>query len=349
MTNDKLRVQCIAAELGDVTAYTFPMKVKDVVNLHYVAVRGQDKEEGSVQRPLSKRRIEGIVEYIIAGNNFFNSFILNWTDKKNKISILNNKIELPLVSSAAQAIDGQHRLAGLQDAMEVEKEVGERIVIVTLCNGLTTSQAAKIFLNINTEQKPVPKSLLFDLFGETDSDPEHAINRARDIALALHGEGDSPLYNLIKLPGAPRGAGRIELSTFVTALKKGLEQDGELAKFNLKTFEHQKHAVRNYFQAIKESYTEAKLWGNISQNPFLKAAGFNGAIDFFIDKLILKCAEKKSFSVVSIKEILALDSRDLLTWDDLKGQDGKSSKKFVSQFLARGLTNSIKTADSYEF
>ena len=221
--------QCITIKLDDVTAYSFPMKVRDLVSIYYVAVRGEDEEEGAVQRPLSKRRIQSITQYIAQGNTFFNSFILNWTDS-SKVTVDDNIISFDLISSAAQAIDGQHRLAGLEDAMAEDAKVGDRSVIVTLCVGLTTKQAATIFLNINTEQRPVPKSLLYDLFGEVGNDPKHAINRARDIATALNEDADSPLYRLIKFPGSPRGVGKIELSTFVTALKQGLELDGEFAK-----------------------------------------------------------------------------------------------------------------------
>ncbi|MBL1917816.1 DGQHR domain-containing protein, partial [Klebsiella pneumoniae] len=87
--------------------------------------------------------------------------------------------------ASIQVIDGQHRLAGLEEAMEEDPKVGEMDILVTLCESLTTPQAAKIFLNINTEQKPVPKSLIYDLFGELEDDETHAINRITDIAREL--------------------------------------------------------------------------------------------------------------------------------------------------------------------
>lgn len=62
--------QCITVKLDDVTAYSFPMKVRDLVSIYYVAVRGEDEEEGAVQRPLSKRRIQSITQYISQGNTF---------------------------------------------------------------------------------------------------------------------------------------------------------------------------------------------------------------------------------------------------------------------------------------
>jgi DGQHR domain-containing protein len=349
MAGSRFSAECISVKLGEVTAYTFGMSVRELVAIYYVAVRGRDDEEGAVQRPLSVRRIQSITEYILEGNTFFNSFILNWTDQHHTISVKNGKISFDLVPAAAQAIDGQHRLAGLEDALLEDDEVGKRQVIVTLCNGLTTKQAATIFLNINTEQRPVPKSLLYDLFGETGNDPNHAINRARDIATALNDDKNSPLYNLIKFPGAPRGSGKIELSTFVSAFKKGLEPDGEFPKRKLKTLDHQVQVVNNYFSAIKNAYLTDKTWINISQNPFLKAAGFNGAVDFLLDKLIFKCAEKGSFKVKDISDILGLDSRELLRWDDIRGQDGKTARKQVYQFLEKGMARSIDTKDAYTF
>ena len=69
---------------GDIPAYTMNMKARDLIQIYYVAVRGQDEEAGAVQRVLNKRRIIDIKKYIQEGNTFFNSFIINWTEKSKK-------------------------------------------------------------------------------------------------------------------------------------------------------------------------------------------------------------------------------------------------------------------------
>ncbi|GAB3229871.1 DGQHR domain-containing protein [Pseudaeromonas pectinilytica] len=219
----KISFKHLKASFGETPTYTFTMKVKDVVTIYYVAVRGVDKEEGAVQRVLNKRRISDIKEFILGGHTFFNSFILNWTDDNYKLAFDDDNIILPIVNSSAQVIDGQHRIAGFEAAMDEDESVGERDIIVTLCVGLTTPKAAEIFLNINTEQKPVPKSLMYDLFGEVIDDETHAVNRSTDIARYLNEDPDSPLYKLIKFPGSPRGVGNIELSTFVSSIKEHLK------------------------------------------------------------------------------------------------------------------------------
>jgi DGQHR domain-containing protein len=338
-----------ATKFGDIPAYTFSISVKNLVFIHYVAVRGIDDEEGAVQRVLSKARIGKIRNYILDGNTFFNSFILNWTDRAHPIELTNAEIRIPLVASAAQVIDGQHRITGLEEAMKERPAIGEQQVIVTLCENLSTQQAARIFLNINNEQRAVPKSLSFDLFGEVEGDPAHAINRATDIAEGLNEDPDSPLYRLIKFPGTPRGVGRIELSTFVAALKKHLEKDGEFYRVKLRSLDAQKAAVGNFFTAIKSFYEAEKVWQSATNNPFFKAAGFNGAIDFLCDKLLLKAAERKSFTVETMRQILKLNEGPLLTWDDLQSMDGKTARKKVAEYLSSSLTSVLADQDEYEF
>ncbi len=341
---------CLKTNFGDVPAFTFAMKAEDLLFLHYVAVRGRDEEEGAVQRPLSARRINGIKSYILDGNTFFNSFIINWTDENFSPKFKSGNINVPLVPHAAQVIDGQHRLAGLSAAVQADPEIGKLELLVTMCVNLKTSEAARIFLNINTEQKPVPKSLVFDLFGEVVNDEEHSVNRATDLARDLNDDPGSPLYNLIKFPGAPRGQGNIELSTFVTSLKDHLNpKTGTFYIYKLKDFDKQKLAISNFFQAIRDFYSEAKVWGATSKNPFLKAAGFNGAMDFFIESLIKRCAEKGSFSIPVMKDFIGLDREGLVTWDELKGKDGKTARKVIKDLLETNLLNSLPNHDEYQF
>ncbi len=345
----KIRYKCLPASFGDVPTYTFTMKVKDVVAIYYVAVRGIDNVEGAVQRVLNKRRIVDIKEFILGGHTFFNSFILNWTEDNYTPEIIGDEIELPIISSSAQVIDGQHRIAGFEAAIEDDENVGERDIIVTLCMKLTTQKAAEIFLNINTEQKPVPKSLMYDLFGEVIDDETHAVNRAMDIARYLNEDAESPLYKLIKFPGSPRGVGYIELSTFVAAIKEHLKPGGSFGIYKLGTLDHQKVVITNFFKSIKKFYLDNKLWDSKTKNPFMKAAGFNGAIDFLTSSLIQRCAEKGSFSVETISNIISFEKEDVITWDDLKGLDGKTSRKKVKEALEANLLKSLPHQDQYEF
>ena len=340
---------CLRTVFSGTPVFTFPMKVKDLDSISYVAVRGVDQEEGAVQRVLSKRRISSIKEFILSGNIFFNTFILNWTEQSVEPTFRDGHITVPLTLSAAQMIDGQHRLAGFQAAMEVTPEIGEKDVLVSLCIGLSTKQAATIFLNINSEQKPAPKSLIYDLFGEVVDDIDHAINRANDIAQELNDNTDSPYYKAIKYPGMPRGVGIIDLSTVVSALRPHLEPEGVFKRIKLISLDRQRQAILNYFIAIKSFYEKDTLWYNKTKNPFFKGAGFNGAMDYLTSTLLLKCAEARSFSVEKFKELLHLDPSTLLLHEDIKHLDGKTARKKIAEYLNSHLLSSLPEQEEYEF
>lgn len=342
-------IQCLTTKFSGLPVYTFPMNVKDLAYVSYVAVRGQDQEEGAVQRVLSRRRIGAIKDFVLRGNMFFNSFILNWTEDKFTPSIEGDHISIPISPSAAQMIDGQHRLAGLQAAMEQQSTIGDNTVLVSMCIGLTTSQAATIFLNINSEQRPVPKSLIYDLFGEVTDDADHAINRAKDIAEDLNENEDSPFYRAIKFPGAPRGVGILDLSAVVSGLKKHLEPDGAFAAVNLRSLNYQGQAVKNYFAAIRSFYEPHDVWSSRTKNPFFRSAGFNGAIDYLTSTLLMKCAEANSFSEATFRGLLRLDSGDLLLHEDIKSLDGKTARKRMAEYLKSHLTSELPDQEEYEF
>lgn len=339
----------IKTRFMDIDVYTCSLQVKHVVHISYVAVRGKDEVEGAVQRVLNPRRIANIKEFILNGNRFFNTFILNWTDEKKTPSFSNNEINIPITPAAAQMIDGQHRLEGLRHAMEASGTIGEQEILVSVCLGLTTKQAAKIFLNINSEQRPVPKSLIYDLFGEVEDDLDHVINRAKDIANELNDNEDSPYYRAIKYPGTPRGVGFLDLSTVVSALKPHLSSEGVFAQNNLRSLNYQKLAVMNYFKAIRSFYDKDGLWTNRSKNPFFRSSGFSGAVDYFASTLLAKCADKRSFSESTFKNLLNLDSYGLLTHEEIKHLDGKTARKRISEFLNKHQQSSLPNQNEFQF
>jgi hypothetical protein len=233
--------------------------------------------------------------------------------------------------------------------MKEDEKIGEQEILVTFCIGLTTREAALIFVNINSEQKPVPKSLIYDLFGEMDDDSNHAINRATDIAEDLNDNEESAYYGAVKFPGKARGVGIIDLSSIVASLKKHLEPEGVFANHKLTNLQNQKLVVLNYFSALRFYYDREDLWNNRVKNPFLTNAGFNGAIEHLVSKLISKCAENKSFEIDEFKRLLDLPKGELLIRADLKNLEGKSQRKAVVDFLENHLLKSLPSQDEYRF
>lgn len=335
--------------ISGIEIYTFSMTVSDLANISYVAVRGKDDEEGAVQRVLNKQRIASIKRYVLDGNMFVNTFVLNWTNTKDMPIVSENSITLPLVYSSAQLIDGQHRLAGLKAAMEENKEIANNYVLVSLALNLETQAAAKIFLNINSEQKPVPKSLIYDLYGITAEERNYAINRANDIANELNDDINSPYYRVIKLPGNPRGKGKLDLSTVVNALKLYVDKDGKFEKKNIHDFNYQYAILCNYFNAIKYHADKMQKWGVLSENIFFKAAGFIGAIDFFFEYVLEKCVALRSFKQEVIIKMFDFSEVDLITPKDIVTTDGRTARKKVVENLREAFISDLPGESDYDF
>lgn len=332
---------------GDVKAYIFIAKVKDILPLYYVAVRGQDDVEGAVQRVLNRRRISSIKDFILDGNMFFNTFILNWTDNNYSLIVDGHSIKIPIVNGGAQVIDGQHRLEGLKKAVDEKEEVGEESIIIIMTEKMTTKAAAKIFLNINTEQKPVPKSLVYDLFGEV-KDKNSNIVRATDIANELNDNPDSPYYQCVKKPGSAQGVGKVDLSTIVNALKEYTGDEGVFQQYHFVDFETQYKIVANFFSVLKKYYSKEGCWLK-NANPFMSNAGFYAGVKFLCEDLIDKCVEKKSFEQSMIFNLLNLDDVGLLYREEIKNMQGKEQRNEIYKYLKHSLMREVPDQDEYKF
>lgn len=337
----------ITIDFADNTAYLFSAKIKDVLSVYYVAVRGRDNVEGAVQRVLNKRRISSIKDFVLDGNTFLNTFILNWTENNYSIIAENGLIKFPLVNAAAQVIDGQHRLEGLKLAFSENEKVGEQEIVVILTKNLSTKDAANIFVNINTEQKPVPQSLVYDLFGEI-KDRTSNIVRATDIANRLHEDIESPYYQCIKKPGASQGVGKVDLSTVVNSIKEYLKDDGVLEQYKFTDFEIQYRIIFNFLTSLKYFYSKEGCWLN-NKNPFMANAGFFSAMKFLHEDLIVKCKERKSFEVSVITEMLNLNEVGLLLRDDIKNKQGKEQRTEIYKYLKNALLKDVPDQNEYKF
>lgn len=327
----------------DIKSYVFKVKVKEILPLYYVAVRGKDNEEGAVQRVLSAKRIAEIEKYVLKGNVFMNTFIINWSNLDCAIEV-GNVIRIPKIAASMQVIDGQHRLEGIKAAYMKDKKCGDMDILVVLTNRLTTKLAAEIFLNINSEQKQVPKSLVYDLFGEI-RDPDYNIARARELAVNMNDDVDSPYYQCVKMPGTTN-KGRIDLSTFVSAIKEYLKDDDTFDIYNINSFEMQYRVLNNYFAVIKAAYGEKWL---STVNPFLTSAGYFAAIKFFCEQLIPLCANYHSFEFATIQKLLKFDSDDLLLRDSLKNQQGKEQRANIYKYLRNILIKDLPSTDEYKY
>lgn len=165
-------------------------------------------------------------------------------------------------------VDGQHRFFGtkmlyskLKD--QATKEIVENFeFIITYLVGFDIYEVGQIFATVNFNQKPVNRSLYYDIFGsapQTDREGnlQNDIRLAHDLVLHLNNSETSPINSMIKLLG--KGYGMFSQAFFVfnmlRVFKTGIwnaylidyvnngEEYKNIAKF-----------MKAYFQAMQEAY-----------------------------------------------------------------------------------------------
>lgn len=315
-----------------------------VTAISYAAIRGKTEEVGAVQRVLNQGRINNIKTFTLQGGDYPNAVVLNWVSMTNKLTTNNGMLGFTVGDNLAQLIDGQHRIAGIKAAIEEDKTVGKLELPVVIYRNLSTQECADIFLSINTEQKPVPRSLVFDLYGvASESVVDHAAVRARDIAMFLN-ESGSPYEGEIKLPGAAKRQGGIPLSSAVTGIKPLVEENGAFDQIAINELELQKQIIFNWFAALQNTYGET--WDD-KGNVFQYASGFLAAMDFLRLQLIPYCNTQESFEVKTIQAAFKL-AGSLIYQAEVKGQGGAEAQKKIYARLQDAFTPS-KTKPSTKF
>jgi DGQHR domain-containing protein len=179
---------------------------------HIVHEDGLDSYLG-IQRILSKRRVEEINQYARGKDATFPTAVIlavpeqcvaltptpEGQDKFFQMTLRNipdadNPENVILYRQIARVIDGQHRIAGLEDYSGPTFELNVSIFV-----GADISDQASIFATVNLAQTKVSRSLVYDLYelSKTHS-PERTCHQ---IAVALDRTEGSPFHRKIKRLG----------------------------------------------------------------------------------------------------------------------------------------------------
>jgi DGQHR domain-containing protein len=183
-----------------------------------------------IQRRLQVQRIKDIKEYVeSSSSNFFPNSILLSVDAtkinnfdKDYEKYENSEIgyfELP-DDTKFTVIDGQHRLAGL--FMAGDKIINDFEIVAILLFNISLSTAAKLFADINGKQKPVNRSLIYDLYSQINTKEIENMKNFHTIAQKFYTDENSPLFRQIKMLGIGRGA--ISQAFFIDYVKNSIEK-----------------------------------------------------------------------------------------------------------------------------
>lgn len=209
------RIPAIEGKMGGHTYYSFSIEPEKLLKIGFVLHRNKANENmmPTYQRLIKKVRLKEIHNFIDEDKGYFpNSIIINIVSDKNKKLIFdhsNNQVpdaisrigvlHLPKKYRSAYIIDGQHRLYGYSSS---QYKSSNTIPVVALVN-LDRSEQVKLFMQINENQKAVPKDLRNTLDADLLWDSESYIDQIKalksKIAINLGENRKSPFFGKISI------------------------------------------------------------------------------------------------------------------------------------------------------
>jgi DGQHR domain-containing protein len=205
------KVFALRCKLGGYRAYAFfasPATVLPITFINHRDLRDPNATP-SYQRLISRSRLKDIARYLQEGGFFPNTVILNFKKKmrfdiikqEDEYEIAAGELSLPNTYKSAWIIDGQHRLCGYAELEEGGK--APHLPFFAFDN-IETANETRIFADINSKQKSVPKKLLYEITGEIKIESANKKEQVRAIASrafdVLRDDEDGPLGD--KIAGA---------------------------------------------------------------------------------------------------------------------------------------------------
>ncbi len=292
---------------------------KRLVEISYFDVRRMLKEREveeylGIQRPLSKKRVEELGQYVNTVDASFPTAVIlaveercaSYNEETGELTLSNDldpdgDMQPILYRQIAKVLDGQHRIAGLEHFTGADFDVNVSIFV-----DIELEDQGYIFSVVNLAQTKVNRSLAYDLFELAKArSPQKT---SHNIAVALDRHKDSPMYQRIKRLGtATEGrinevltqAGVVESILPLISISPILDRDilkrgkslerptsETLVKAPLRSLFVEGRDVEildvvwNYFSAVRSRWPNA--WNNTGQGSVLpRTNGFRALMRVF--------------------------------------------------------------------
>lgn len=180
----------------------------------FVTSREEDPQQG-FQRVLDVRRAQDIANYIDSEAGTIPGSIILSAQPEADIKLIGGSktIEFTFVKKSFLVLDGQHRVYGFSLAQKAVR------VPVVIYSGLTATEEARLFIDINTKQRQVPNELLLDIkkLAEREDDKLSLLRETFDM---FQEQPTSALLGMMS--PATRQSNKISRVTFNLAFKTTL-------------------------------------------------------------------------------------------------------------------------------
>ncbi len=264
----------------------------DLIKISKVIPR---KNNIGTQRELQEKRVKEIAKYCDDPDATFPTpIVLSMRSEDIEgidESVIKGIYELKYSTKEkiAEILDGQHRIEGIKATNGFETEM-----LVAIMFDLTEEEKAYVFSTINSNQKKVDKSLIYDLFGV--SEERSPYKTCHEIARIMNSSEGSPFYNRLKMLGKKTGEMEfLSQGTFVTYMLRLITNTPQEDMINLKNGKTIKENDRfifreyfakendnvilkilmNYFEAVSEVFH--KEW-NSGEYILTKTTGYGALI-----------------------------------------------------------------------
>lgn len=216
--------------------------------------RIRDPEKG-FQRIVQEKRARQIALSVLDRQRTFPNAIILATDTP-KLEFNGSKIILPS-KIRFLIVDGQHRLW----AQKFSNYKAEYACVIHL--GLTEVEMAKLFLEINDNQKRVPSSLRWDLVRLVRPEDDPYAVAAGEAVFLLASDEQSPLYQRIDLTGEQSEI-KLKQGSIAPELKPLFSKQ----PLSGLSFDQQYQVILQYLIAIREINKHEWITG---ESPFYRA------------------------------------------------------------------------------
>lgn len=229
------KIPAIQGEMGGHKYYSFSIEPERLLKIGYVLHRNEANKNmmPTYQRLIKKNRLSKVRKFINDGGYFPNSLIisiesggrgLQFDVSGMKVDGAHSKLgvlHLPKKYRSAYIIDGQHRLYGYSDS---NFATTNSIPVVAFVD-LNRSEQIKLFMDINENQKAVPKTLRVTLNADMlwdSSDFNERRQALRSKIAQMFGEEEtSPLMGRVVIGEDEKSSIRcITVEAIQTALRK---------------------------------------------------------------------------------------------------------------------------------
>jgi DGQHR domain-containing protein len=295
--------------------YFSTIPVADLFPTCFVARRQEEPQQG-FQRALAESRADDISRYLSAGNGSIPTNIVLSAQPEAGL-VYNSRlktISFQRVPRAFLVLDGQHRLWGY-DKCPIRHRVP-----VAIYEGLSRAEEAKLFIDINTNQRGVPAALLLDIkqLAEMETAKESILRSLFD---KLQTDPHSAIHG--KLSPAKSAPNRISRVTFNRAIGTALNSE----VIRPLPLDDTYRLVRNYLNAVDAELPEKGV--------LVKAGYFEALFEMFDEVVRATMTATGNLKQPSLQETMRA-----ITKLDFSGR-GKLTKKGYTDLMQAAFRKSV--------